>query len=73
MNLLVEGGFDFSDSTSTYIGTCAKCDTAIIAGWLQIGEIAKTDAKYLPHGRAHLFPLSQLKDIKTLIGLDSTS
>ena len=50
-----------------------KCDTAIIAGWLEIGEIAKTDAKYLPHGRAHLIPLSKLKDIKTLIGLDSIS
>lgn len=51
----------------------AKCDTAIIAGWLEISEIAKTDAKYLPHGRAHLIPLSQLKDIKTLIGMKSTS
>lgn len=51
----------------------AKCDTAIIAGWLEISEIAKTDAKYLPHGRAHLIPLSKLKDIKTLIRIKSTS
>ena len=50
-----------------------KCDTAIIAGWLEIDEIAKTKTKYLPHGRAHLIPLSQLKDIKTLIGMDSNS
>jgi hypothetical protein len=46
----------------------AKCDTAIIAGWLEINEIAKTDTKYLPHGKAHLIPLNQLKDIKLLIG-----
>ena len=51
----------------------SKCDTAIIAGWLEIEEIANTDAKYLPHGRAHLIPLSQLKDIKILIGVNSTS
>jgi hypothetical protein len=51
----------------------AKCETAIIAGWLEIEEIAKTDPKYLPHGKAHLIPLSQLKDIKTLIGFDSIS
>lgn len=44
----------------------AKCDTAIIAGWLEIDEIAKTDAKYLPHGRAHLIPLEKLKPIETL-------
>ena len=50
-----------------------KCDTAIIAGWLEIEEIAKIDAKYLPHGRAHLIPLSQLKDIKTLIELKTIS
>jgi hypothetical protein len=47
----------------------AKCDTAIIAGWLEIVEIAKTDAKNLPYGKAHLIPLSHLKDIKTLIGI----
>lgn len=51
----------------------ATCDTAIIAGWLEIEEIAKTEAKYLPHGKAHLIPLAQLKDIKTLIDLDSIS
>lgn len=51
----------------------SKCDTALIAGWLEIAEIAKTGAKYLPHGRAHLIPLSQLKDIKMLIGLKPTS
>ena len=48
----------------------ATCDTAIIAGWLEIEEIAKTGAKYLPHGRAHLIPLSQLKDVKSLLGMD---
>jgi len=47
----------------------AKCDTAIIAGWLEIDEIAKTDAKYLPHGRAHLIPLEKLKPIQDLIKL----
>lgn len=50
-----------------------KCDTAIIAGWLEIEEIAKTEAKYLPHGRAHLIPLTQLKDIKSLLRLDTIS
>jgi len=51
----------------------AKCDTAIIAGWLEIPEIAKTEAKYLPHGRAHLIPLTQLKGIRSLIGLETIS
>lgn len=46
-----------------------KCDTAIIAGWLEIDEIAKTEAKYLPHGRAHLIPLEKLKPIGTLLKL----
>ena len=50
-----------------------KCDTAIIAGLLEIAEIAKTPAKYLPHGKAHLIPLTQLKDIKTLIEKESIS
>ena len=49
----------------------AKCDTAIIAGWLEIDEIAKTDAKYMPLGRAHLIPLNQLKDIRLLPGLET--
>ena len=47
----------------------AKSDTAIIAGWLEIEEIAKTDAKYLPHGKAHLIPLEKLKPIGTLLKL----
>jgi hypothetical protein len=47
----------------------SKCDTAIIAGWLEIDQIAKTDAKYLPHGRAHLIPLGKLKPIGTLLSL----
>jgi hypothetical protein len=51
----------------------AKCDTAIIAGWLEIDEIAKAQVKYLPHGKAHLIPLAQLKEINTLFGLDSIS
>jgi len=46
-----------------------KCDTAIIAGWLEIDEIAKIDAKYLPHGRAHLIPLEKLKPIGALLTL----
>jgi len=46
-----------------------KCDTAIIAGWLEIDEIAKTDAKYLPHGRAYLIPLEKLKPIEELLTL----
>lgn len=47
----------------------SKCDTAIIAGWLEIDQIASIDTKYFPHGRAHLIPLAKLKPIKTLFNL----
>lgn len=47
-----------------------KCDTAIIAGWLEISAIANTDVKYLPHGKAHLIPLNNLKSIEILLGND---
>lgn len=47
----------------------SKCDTAIIAGWLEIGQVAKFDAKYLPHGKAHLVPLHALKPIDELFKL----
>jgi hypothetical protein len=47
----------------------AKCDTAIIAGWIEIEAIAKINPKYLPHGRAHLIPLTELKPIKALLRL----
>jgi hypothetical protein len=43
------------------------CDTAIIAGWIEIEAIAKTKAKNLPHGKAHLIPLQDLKPISLLI------
>ena len=46
-----------------------KCDTAVVAGWLEISEIAKTETKYLPFGKAHLFPLDQLNPIEKLIAL----
>ena len=46
-----------------------KCDTAIIAGWLEIGQIAKIEARYLPHGRAHLIPLDKLKAMDELLNL----
>lgn len=52
---------------ATKIFSIEKCDTAIIAGWLEINEISKTPARSLPFGNTHLIPLSQLKDIKTLI------
>jgi hypothetical protein len=44
-----------------------KCDTAIIAGWLEIEEIAKIEPRYLPLGKAHLIPLSNLKPLDLLI------
>ncbi len=46
-----------------------KCDRAIIAGWIEIDEIAKIPAKYLPFGKAHLIPLEKLKPIKSLLKL----
>lgn len=44
----------------------SQCDTGIIAGWIEIRKIAETKPRYLPHGEAHLVPLSQLKDIDAL-------
>ena len=44
-----------------------KCDTAIIAGWLEIEEIAKIEPRYLPFGKAHLIPLANLKPIQLLL------
>lgn len=44
-----------------------KCDTAIIAGWLEISEIARYETKYLPFGKAHLIPLDHLRPIETLL------
>lgn len=46
-----------------------KCDTAIIAGWLEISQIAEIEARYLPHGKAHLIPLNNLKPIDELLKL----
>jgi len=46
-----------------------KCDTAIIAGWCEIEEILQYPSKYLPLGKAHLIPLSQLRPIDSLIAL----
>ena len=46
-----------------------KCDTAIIAGWLEISQIAEIEARYLPHGKAHLIPLSNLKQMEELLKL----
>jgi hypothetical protein len=44
-----------------------RCDTAIIAGWLEIKKISEFPTKYLPFGKARLFPLDNLKDISELI------
>lgn len=43
-----------------------QCDTAIIAGWLEIEKIANTPARLLPYGKAHLIPLGRLHAIRTL-------
>ncbi len=45
-----------------------KCNAGVIAGWIEIGEIAKYPPTPLKYGSAHLIPLNELKDINTLLG-----
>lgn len=51
---------------TTKVFDVTQCDTAIIAGWLEIDQIAKAPARLLPYGRAHLIPLNRLHAIRTL-------
>lgn len=55
-------GYDQSSKTFNV----DSCETAIIAGWIEIGQIAQTKPSPLPFGPAHLIPLEKLNEIDTL-------
>lgn len=43
-----------------------NCNQGVICGWLSINEINKYPTKYLPFGKAHLFPVDNMNSIESL-------